>query len=145
MRSLSDAIKKQALDLLKEGKSTRLIAKTLKISPMSVSRIKKCSNLERGNINKGGRPKKIEDREARHIGRLLMAGKMSVPRDGLPLLAQKASIWTLRRALNGIVYKAKKKKKKPALSAKNVSSRKAFLKRHENWTFEDWRRVILTL
>lgn len=64
--------------------------------------------------------KKIEDREARHIGRLLMADRISAPKDALPLLAQKASVWTLRRALKGVSYKAKEKKKKPALSVKNA-------------------------
>jgi len=37
-----------------------------------------------------------------------------------------------------------KKKKKPALSTKNKRLRLEFAKQHENWTVEDWKRVIFS-
>jgi len=49
---------------------------------------------------------------------------------------------TVRRVLRGGGLKAAEKKKKPMLSKKNRKDRLAFARRHENWTTEDWKRVI---
>lgn len=66
-------------------------------------------------LRKGGRPRKISDRAARNIGRLLTTNKISSAKQGLSVLDQPASVWTLRRALKRIGLKAKEKKNKPLL------------------------------
>uniref|UniRef100_A0A0A1XKX3 Transposable element Tc1 transposase n=1 Tax=Zeugodacus cucurbitae TaxID=28588 RepID=A0A0A1XKX3_ZEUCU len=145
MRGVSEEIKRKVERYFSAGKSARDIGKELKISHTTVLRIGKNSNLERLTCNKGGRPKKIQIREARHVGRLLISNKLTTPKQGLPLLTQNVSVWTLRRALKDAGYKAKEKKKKPALTKKKCFSRKDFLARHEYWTCDDWKRVIVNV
>ena len=56
----------------------------------------------------------------------------------------KVSAESIRRALKGQGLKAikKKKKKKPKLSKVHRKARLDWALRHENWTTEDWKRVI---
>lgn len=56
----------------------------------------------------------------------------------------KVSRRTVSRALHDAGMKAGTKKKKPALSKKNIKERLAFAKSHRNWTVEDWKTVIFS-
>lgn len=144
MRPLTDFIKIRILELAKERKTSREIGYELQISHMSVIRTLKSSDdpdILSNLSNKGGKPRKISDRTARHIGRSLVANKIRSPKDGLTMLEQPASVWTLRRALNRIGMKAKEKLKKPLLSKKSIKARKSFLDRYKDWTVDDWKHV----
>lgn len=71
--------------------------------------------------------------------------QIDYPKQGLQLSTLNVIVWPLRRQLMDAGYKAEEKKKKPALSKKYVSARKYFLARHECWSCDDWKRVIVNV
>lgn len=145
MKKISAVIVSRVTELARDGHTTRKIAELVKISQSSVSRILKNNSSDR-IMNKGGRPKKISDRVAREIGRKLISGECNSPKEALfgPDGGRivDASIWTVRRALRSVGLKPKEKKKKPALSAKNIKLRKEFVKKYESWSENDWKQVL---
>ncbi len=56
----------------------------------------------------------------------------------------KVSRKTAARALNKAGLKAGEKKKKPGLSQKNIKARLEFAKKYQDWTVNDWNRVIFS-
>lgn len=144
MKPLAINIKLRILELAKEGKSSRQIGEELQISHMSVTRTLKSAETSENVpslMNKGGRPRKISDRAARKVGRLLTSNKIRSAKEGLSFLDEPATVWTLRRSLKRIGLKAKEKKKKPLLTKKNVKARKQFFDRYKDWTVYDWKNV----
>lgn len=57
-------------------------------------------------------------------------------------IGKKVSKWTVRRALEKENFYAIEKKRKPALSKKNIKARLSFVKKYKNWTSDDWMKVI---
>lgn len=49
---------------------------------------------------------------------------------------------TIRRRLNKAGLRGCKARKKPWLSPKNISKRYKWAKEHQNWSYEDWSRVV---
>ena len=49
---------------------------------------------------------------------------------------------TVRNVLRESGLKAKKKPKKPALTARHRKARLDFALRHKEWTKEDWKKVV---
>lgn len=140
MKPLADDIVRKVLFMLNEGKSVREIGTCCNIHHSSVVRIRK--NCRQNLIaSKGGRPRKLSDRDSRNMARLLTAGTAKTPKEAAITLGKNISEWTARRSLNRIGLQAAEKKKKPALSAKNILARKQFLERHRHWTVKDWEQV----
>ena len=48
----------------------------------------------------------------------------------------------MRRVLKNHSFKAVTKKKKPLLAARNKKKQLAFALKYQEWTVEDWKRVI---
>ena len=136
MKKISLDLENEVVQLLHQGYSCRQIAKRKNLCSATVSNIKKRRNVSVPNL-KGGRPRKLSDRDARKMYRL-----MHNKRTGTPILASKAinkcvSESTARRALQRIGLQARIKLKKPALSDKNIERRLKFCRKHKNWTVDD--------
>jgi len=63
------------------------------------------------------------------------------PKDASVAIGKPVSQWRARRALRRIGYASEVKKKKPALSDKNIKARLKFAGAHKNWKLDDWKRV----
>ncbi|GBP08343.1 Transposable element Tc1 transposase [Eumeta japonica] len=100
------------------------------------------SSQEYDEIEQRGRPRLLSDGDARQIERLLHNKDTKTPKNAAKSIGKDVSSWTVRRALNRIGLVASVKKKKPALSDRNVKRRLHFCKTHKNWTVDDWKRVI---
>jgi len=64
------------------------------------------------------------------------------PKDASVAIGKPVSQWTACRALGRIGYASEVKKKKPALSDKNIKARLKFERAHKNWKLDDWNWVI---
>lgn len=129
---LNREVQHQIIDLLKKGESIRKIAKKFEVSHMAVQRLRK--NLpDAVPSNKGGRPRKISDRDARHLANLVTSSKAVTPKEALKMLDIDASQWTARRSLAKLGLKAAEKKKKPMLTKRHVRLRRDFVAVHQSW------------
>lgn len=137
----SVAVEQTVITLSNQGLSTRKIAERVQISHRTVQLIRKRNQCTPA-INTGGRPRLISDGNARLIERRIKNNKKLTPKAAAKDLNLNASEWTVRRSLNRIGLVSSVKKKKPALSDKNIKARLKFCKDHKNWTEEDWKRVI---
>lgn len=141
MKKLSVELENSVVVLTEKGHSTRKIAEKLNIGQSTVVKVQKRKNIVRAP-NVGGRPRQLSDADARLMEREMRKDSSITPKQAADALNKNVSEWTARRALHRIGLLSAVKKKKPALSAKNVKARLAFCKKHVNWSVEDWRRVI---
>lgn len=95
---------------------------------------------------RSGRPSKINDRDRRHIVRLLQRNKVknaeAIRKEADSTLGLKVCRNTIAKALNEAGYACRVKKKKPLLTEKHKQRRLAWAKEHRDWTVEEWRKVI---
>lgn len=145
MRPLPLNVRLQAEKLLKEGKTMGFVATELNISKSSVSRLKKkrCSNIKN---SKGGRPKKLSDQDERCLSRYILTQSVRTAAEATKELekatGKRISRWTAYRTLHKQKLEAFEKKKKPALSKKNVKARLSFVKKYTSWSEMDWSKVV---
>src|SRR5215216_1071098 len=138
----------QILLSLQNGYTTREVAKAQKIAPSTVSRIRKrwleTHSLE--DLARTGRPPIVNEPTQRRIVNLITSRRCSSAVEVRNQLQEKENLDfstpTIRRVLrnNGLV--ARVKRKMPYLSKKHKKSRYNFAKKYENWTVEDWSKVI---
>lgn len=93
-----------------------------------------------------GRPRKIDDRNKRHLVRLLQKGKdknaEALRKDASSTLNLKVCRNTIAKALKESGYACRVKRKKPLLTMKHKRARLAWAKAHQTWTVEEWKKVI---
>ena len=111
----------QVLHLSDEGKSCRKIAAICNFYFSTVSRILKRNNKDISG-RKGGRLRALSVRDCRNMARLLTSGKVNTPKQAARAVNKGVSEWTAIRSLQRIGLKAKEKKRKPALSLKNIGA-----------------------
>lgn len=141
MKKLSRQIEDSVISMTNAGSATRIIAKQLNISQSVVIRVQK----RRGVVTKAqvrGRRKLLTDSDARVMMSQLKKDKCLTPKDAAIAINKPVSRWTAARALHNIGYISAVKKPKPALSERNVKARLKFAREHQNWTEDDWKRVI---
>lgn len=116
------------------------------INQSTVSRAVKHAE-ERGHtkdLPKPGRPRKIDAKTQRVLGRTLRSGAaetaVELHRDILPTVSTE----TIRHSLRKLGLDAHKKIKKPMLTYQHKRRRLAWAKAHEHWTVDDWRQVIFS-
>ena len=145
MRKLSPDQITSITNLVHDGKSTREIGKILGCGQARVVKCRKIILNEMLEL-KPGRPQKLSPRDKRAITRLILSGSAKTAVGVSKILnferEDKASAETIGLALKGQGLKALKKKKKPKLSKAHRKARLNWALRHENWTTEDWKRVI---
>ena len=102
----------------------------------------------RPNMSKslGGCPTKLSESDARHAIRLISSGKadtaVQVHKVLQSITNQDFSVHTVRRKLKQAGMKSAVKKKRPFLSKHHQKQRLDFAIAHQDWTVEDWKRVI---
>lgn len=134
-----------AKNLMLNGLSVRKVAARLKLSIGSVSNIRQ-SIQEQLPEAKKGRPTKLSDQDKRYCTRVITSKRAETASGVSKVIKHDHGIdvsrYTVSRALTSLGMKAAEKQTKPALSAKNIQKRFDFAKRHQNWTVEDWKRVV---
>ena len=132
--------------LFEKGMSQRKIAQNLKIPKSTVADQSKAMNLK--GTNKGGRPKILTDRDENFCVKQMTVGKCASVVKLAKEIKNRFEIDvhpdTISRALKRKGLNSGVKKKKPALSKKNIKERLDFSKSHQDWTEEDWKMVIFS-
>lgn len=141
MRKIDKETENSIIILTESGHSSREIADKLKVSQRSVIVVRKRRNVA-FMPNTGGRPRLLKDSDARLMIREMKKNGSKTPKQAANAINKDVSEWTARRALQRIGLVAAVKKKKPALSDKNIRARLEFCRNHEHWTVDDWKRVI---
>ena len=130
---------------LVNGLPYREIARKVKLSLGTIHNIARKHKVERFS-KKGGRPTKLSDTIKRNVVRNITTGKCDTAVQAAKILQTThnnfVSPQTVRNVLKNVGLKARRKLKKPAISAVNRRKRLKFGKRHEHWTTADWSRVI---
>ncbi len=124
--------------------SQREISRLTNVPKTTIQRISKGMNIKTGGV--AGRKKKLCARDVTFCVTQLCNKKAKTAQSLVKTLevdrGMKVSRRTISRSLHEAGMKAGKKKKKPALSKKNIKERLAFAKSHRHWTIEDWKTVI---
>ncbi|XP_075159678.1 uncharacterized protein LOC142232855 [Haematobia irritans] len=141
MTKIALDVENNIVTLTNSGKSSRVIAKELNVSQRTVISVQKRRNVA-PVPNSGGRPRLLKDSDARLMLRQIRNKSCKTPKQPALAIRKNVSAPTARRALHRLGYVSAVKKKKSALSDKNIKSRLTFCKSHKNWTEEDWKRVI---
>lgn len=131
--------------LLNEGKREAEIAKILNCARSTVAKYR--ITHSNGTIEPvRGRPRKLSPRDKRALARLVANGGTKSAQEASKTLNlerdDKVSPMTVRRALREQGLRAIKKVKKPRLSKSQRAARLKWALEHENWTLDDWKRVI---
>lgn len=145
MKKLTSATIKNIENFIEPGLSSRKASQPLGVSHTTVNNIRN-QMKERPAASKSGRPQLLTDSEKRYIARLIDRDKAKHAVDVAKVFNKDrdvpVSTQTIRRALRDAGLKAKTKKKKPAISKVNKNKRLKWALEHEQWTEDDWKRVI---
>ncbi len=145
MHTLSPASQNHILSLLDAGHTASHIAASTGHGIGTVSRLrsKHCPHLSKSS---GGRPSKLTSANIRHAQRLISSGKADTAVDVAKALRnitnQSLSTQTVRNSLKVAGMKAVVRKKRPFLSKKHRQQRMDFALAHQDWTVEDWKKVV---
>jgi transposase len=147
MKAISQQKKLDILAALDKGLSLRNIAQRMSVGYGTVRRVSKRERRNRFMSN-GGRPKAISKALSRVCIRSIASGQANTTVDVQQQLAKDYDVHvtseTVRNLLKKNGLKARVKAKKPFLSQRHRRLRLDFAKRYENWTVEDWRRVVFS-
>lgn len=145
MKPTSFAQHSTVISLLKEGYSLCQIQSKTGLGRSTVGRIKKEADLDKENC-KGGRPSKLSPRDTQSIIRQITTGKLDnavqVTHYINNILPSPVSPQTVRNALKKNNLRSIVKQKRPLLKKAHRQNRLKFAQYHENWTVEDWKRVL---
>jgi transposase len=145
MKPITQDTRNNIISLLNARESTRQIASQLGVSHTTVNNIR-LQSMPDTQKTRRGRPSKLTAVDKRMLVRMVTSGQA----DNASQLKHKLhdtvgvdiSTKTIRRALKQSGLKAVVKKKKPRLSARHIRQRLDFALQYQNWTVEDWKRVI---
>ena len=145
MKPISTSIKASILSLTESGLSICQISSQTGLGKSTVARVIKEFLPEKENI-KLGCPSKLSFTDRRRIVSSITTGKAENAVQATHLinstLSYPISSQTVCNVLKSASLKAVVKKKKPFLSVKHRKQRLAFALKYQNWTVEDWTRVI---
>jgi transposase len=145
MRPISTAQRDNVLSLLSSGLSTRKIASQTGVSRSKVSMIAQEYEPDKENLG-GGCPRKLTSADQRAVLSLVRTGKASTAIQAAKhintIIPESVTAQTIRNLLKEDGLKAYVKKKRPYLSPNHQKARLSFAQKYENWTVEDWKRVI---
>lgn len=144
-KKISVETRREITRLAAEGHPSRSICEMLRVGKGKVSKYIILTNLELPKCT-AGRPKSIGEYEWRIALRSLRCGKVETATEIQKMLRDdhgvNVTVETVQKNLNASGCKARKKKPKPRLSKKNIENRLKFAKNFENYTDDDWKRVI---
>ena len=145
MKPTSSAQHSTVISLLQEGYSLRQIQSRTGLGRSTVGRIKKEVDSNKEN-NKGGHPSKLSPRDKQTIICQLTTGKLDNAVQASKfintIIPNPVCPQTVRNALKENGLQTVIKKKRPLLKKAHRLNRLKFARYHENWTVEDWKRVL---
>ena len=147
-KELTKVARKQIEVLSKEGKTVREIAQQLGMPKSTVQdtlgRIKKHGVLK--SLPRSGRKRKTTPRIDRKI---LTLAENSVRPNSIDITKQlrelelvNISHRTVRNRLHEYDLHGKALAKKPLLTKRHIAKRLAFAKQYQNWTVDNWKKVL---
>jgi transposase len=145
MKPLSPAASHHILSLLDSGYSRNQISFKTGVSKSTISRL--CSR-HHPYLKKApaGRPSKLSDTNIRYALRLIGSGEaenaVQVTKSLQDLTNQTLCAQTVRNGLKKVGMMAVVKRKRPFLTKKHVRERLDFAIAHQDWTLEDWKKVV---
>lgn len=147
MKATSAAQHNSVVCLLNEGYSQHQIKAKTGLGKGTISRISKEVDGNKEN-NLGGRPSKLSARDKQSIVRQIKSGKLENAVEATQfingIIPNPVTPQTVRNALKESGFYSATKKKTPLLKRAHRIRRLQFAKYHENWTVEDWKRVLWT-
>ena len=147
MCSISDDTYNNILSLLEQGVSICKIADQHHISKSKIQKIR-AQHLPNLTSSQGGRPTKLSAQNKYFCIREITSGCSKTSVDVRQRLEADLNIKvcdrTVRNAFREAGLAAVEKETKPMLSTPNIKARLEFAKTHQNWTIDDWKRVIWT-
>jgi transposase len=145
MRPTSAAKHSSVVSLLTQGYPHRQIHAKTGISLGTIGKINKELDSNKEN-NHGGRPSKLSARDKQSIIRQITSGKLDNAVQATQFinntLTNPVHPQTVRNALKEAGLQSATKKKVPMLKQTHRQRRLKFAQYHENWTVEDWKRVL---
>ncbi|KAG1250414.1 hypothetical protein G6F65_018747 [Rhizopus arrhizus] len=145
-KSLSADIKNDIKSALLAGKDSMDVASRLGVTYATVNNYanKFFPNRQRGL---GGRPMVVSAQTKRFIKIQVVQGQLKTARevhDKLMELGYSVSYKTAINVLKSMNFFSAIKVKKPLLTTKHMKRRLAWAKKYQNWTTDDWRRVVFS-
>ena len=145
MKAISTTRTKEILSLLDSGQSIRKISGTTGISHSAISRLR-CKHRSSLQKSLGGRPTKLSSANTHYAIHLLRTGKAEnaaqITKPLADIINQPLSRRTIHRHLKTVGMKAVVKHKRPYLKKQHRKARLDWAIAHQDWTVEDWKRVI---
>ena len=145
MKALSQDQKDNITSRLLKGESTRTVAKALKVSKTSVTRIYQKMDMDKENRPTGA-PAKVSPKYREKVLNKIQSGALynavQVTKWLNPLLPKPVCAQTVRNILNQEGLHAVVKAHKPLLKQAHRKKRLRFAEMHINWTIDDWMRVL---
>jgi transposase len=142
---ISHETEQAILNHLQNGDSYHATAAAVGVRHDTACNVAKCFGLTFNN-GKKGRPQKLSDTTKHFIVRQITSGQIDTATKATKVLQESLGITvspqTVRNALKEKGMHAKHKVKKPAISTNNHKKRLEFARRHQNWTVEDWKRIV---
>jgi transposase len=140
----STAEKFAVTQLLQSGVPAATVSTQLRIPLTTVYNIKNVFNA-RGTVEampRSGRPKKMSPRDTRELVRIVKGERRATLGDITNSLSTSVSRQTVRNTLKEVGIRSRIAAKKPFLSTVHRQRRLEFARKHQDWTVEDWRKVI---
>ena len=145
MKSISVARQQNVISLLLSGHSIRKVASITGLGKSTVGEISQKLEMDKEN-HPGGHPSKLSPTDQRRIINQITTGKIDNAVQATDfinsIIPTPVSTQTVRNCLKNHNMKAVVKAKKPLLKASHRKRRMEFALHHQNWTVEDWKRVI---
>ncbi|KAF7761103.1 hypothetical protein Agabi119p4_10512 [Agaricus bisporus var. burnettii] len=145
MKPTSSTQHSSVISLLQEGYSVRQIQSKTGLGKSIVGRIKKEVDGDKENM-KGGRPAKLSPQDKRGIIHQITTGQLDNAVQGAQyinnIISHPVHPQTVQNVLKKHSFRAVVKQKRPLLRQHHRKERLRFAKYHENWTVEDWKRVL---
>jgi transposase len=145
MKPTSSTKRSAVTSLLQEGYSVCQIESKTGLGKSIIGRIKKEVDGDKEN-SKGGRPSKLSSGDKRSIIRQITSGSLDNAVEATHFinntLPNPITPQTVRNALKQSDFRAVVKTKCPLLKKAHRLERLKFARYHENWTVEDWKRIL---
>ena len=145
MRPILSTKHSSVVSLLQEGYTLRQIEDKTGVGKSTIGRIKREVDGNKEN-SKGGRPSKLTPRDQQSIIRQITTGKLDNAVQATHyinnILPNPVTSQTVRNALKHNDFRSVVKQKRPLLKKAHRLERLRFARYHENWTVEDWKRVL---
>jgi transposase len=145
MHSIPSTQRSTIISLLHEGYSLRQIQSKTGIGKSTIGRIKKEVDTDKEN-SQGSHPSKLSYCNKQSICCQITTGKLDNAVQATHfinnIIPNPVSPQTVRNTLKENGFHPIVKKKCPLLKKRHRQDRLQFAKYHENWTVEDWKRVL---